>query len=76
MMAVYRLSKKAAADLDGIHEYSVVTFGTTQARNYLNRLHERFEILAQQPMLGRQEVKRKLTNFLNEASCLVINFLY
>ena len=54
MMAAYRLSKKAAADLDGIHEYSVENFGTAQARNYLSRLHERFEILAQQPMLGRQ----------------------
>ena len=54
MMVVYRLSKKAVADLDDIHEYSVVTFGTAQARNYLNRLHERSEILAQQPMLGRQ----------------------
>lgn len=54
MMAVYRLSKKAVADLDDIHEYSVVTFGTTQARSYLNHLHERFEILGQQPMLGRQ----------------------
>lgn len=54
MMAAYRLSKKAAADLDGIHEYSVEHFGTAQARSYLNRLHERFEILAQQPMLGRQ----------------------
>ena len=54
MMAAYRLSKKAAADLDGIHEYSVENFGAVQARNYLNRLHERFEILAQQPMLGRQ----------------------
>ncbi len=54
MMAAYRLSKKAAADLDGIHEYSVVNFGTIQAQNYLNRLHERFETLARQPMLGRQ----------------------
>lgn len=53
-MAAYRLSKKAVADLDGIHEYSVENFGTSQARSYLNRLHKRFEILAQQPMLGRQ----------------------
>lgn len=53
-MAAYRLSRKAAADLDGIHEYSVMNFGRAQARSYLNRLHERFEILAQQPMLGRQ----------------------
>ena len=53
-MAAYRLSKEAVADLDRIHEYSIVTFGTAQARNYLNRLHERFETLAQQPMFGRQ----------------------
>ena len=53
-MAAYRLSRKAAADLDGIHEYSIMHFGTVQARSYLNRLHERFDVLAQQPMLGRQ----------------------
>ena len=53
-MAAYRLSRKAAVDLDGIHEYSIMNFGTVQARSYLSRLHERFEILAQQPMLGRQ----------------------
>ena len=53
-MAAYRLSRKAAADLDGIHEYSVMNFGREQARSYLTRLHERFEILAQQPMLGRR----------------------
>ena len=54
MMAAYGLSKKAVADLDGIHEYSVENFATAQVRNYLNYLHERFETLAQQSMLGRQ----------------------
>ena len=52
-MAVYRLSRKAAADLAGIHEYSLSRFGLRQARHYLNGLHDRFHDLAQHPMLGR-----------------------
>ena len=52
-MAVYRLSEKAALDLDEIYEYTILNFGLAQAQNYLNGLHERFGRLAQQPMLGR-----------------------
>ena len=52
-MAVYRLSTRAALDLDEIYEYTILNFGLTQAQSYLNGLHERFENLAQQPMLGR-----------------------
>lgn len=52
-MAAYRLSRKAALDLDGIYEYTILNFGLAQAQNYLNGLHERFGDLAQQPMLGR-----------------------
>lgn len=52
-MAVYRLSGQAALDLDEIYEYTTLNFGLTQAQSYLNGLHERFGILAQQPMLGR-----------------------
>ena len=52
-MAAYRLSGKAEADLDGIHEYTIVHFGLAQARDYLNGLDERFGRLAEQPMLGR-----------------------
>ena len=53
-MAVYRLSRKAAADVGSIHEYTIVNFGLAQAQNYLNGLHERFGNLAEQPMLGRR----------------------
>ncbi len=52
-MAAYSLSTKAAADLDGIYEYTIVTFGLEQARVYLSGLHEHLEILAERPMQGR-----------------------
>jgi plasmid stabilization system protein ParE len=38
-MAVYSLSSKAAADLDQIHEYTILNFGLKQARAYLSGLH-------------------------------------
>lgn len=53
-MAVYSLSSKAAADLDGIYEYTILNFGLEQARVYLLGLHERFEMLAEQPTHGRK----------------------
>jgi toxin ParE1/3/4 len=52
-MAAYRLSRKAAIDIGGIYEYTTANFGLTQARRYLNGMHERFGDLARQPMLGR-----------------------
>ena len=52
-MAVYRLSPKAADDLDGIYEYTILNFGLAQAREYLLGLHERFQNLADYPMHGR-----------------------
>ncbi len=52
-MAAYSLSPKAAADLDGIYEYTIVNFGLAQARNYLLGLHERFQTLADSPLYGR-----------------------
>lgn len=52
-MAVYSLSPKAAADLDGIYGYTILNFGLEQAREYLLGLHERFQTLAEHPMHGR-----------------------
>jgi toxin ParE1/3/4 len=52
-MAAYSLSSKAAADLEGIHEFTIATFGLEQARAYLTGLHKRFDSLAQNPALGR-----------------------
>ena len=52
-MAAYRLTPKAADDLDGIYEYTITNFGLGQARDYLNGLHRRFGDLAERPALGR-----------------------
>ena len=53
-MGVYRLSRKAAADLDGIYTYTIEQHGLALARKYLNGLHACFEHLAEHPMLGRR----------------------
>lgn len=52
-MTDYSLSSQAASDLDGIYEYTIVTFGLSQARNYLTGLHECFRMLADNPLYGR-----------------------
>ena len=52
-MAAYRLTERAAGDLNAIHEYTTVNFGLEQARTYLTGLHNRFEELATRPTLGR-----------------------
>lgn len=52
-MAGYSLSVKAAAGLDGIHEYTILNFGLKQAQTYLSGLHELFQTLAKNPLHGR-----------------------
>jgi len=52
-MAGYRLSSKAAADLETIYEYTILNFGVAQARTYLSGLHQRFQSLAGNPTQGR-----------------------
>jgi toxin ParE1/3/4 len=52
-MAAYSLSEKAVSDLDGIYEYTILNFGLERARAYLLGLHERFQILADTPGIGR-----------------------
>jgi len=52
-MAAYSLSGKAISDLDGIYEYTILNFGLEQAQAYLLGLHERFQILADNPDVGR-----------------------
>ena len=52
-MASYKLSAKAAADIDGIYEYTILTFGLEQARAYICGLHHGLEILATHPNSGR-----------------------
>gem|GEM_PF-60657 len=53
LMASYSLSEKSVSDLDRIYEYTILNFGLEQARTYLLGLHERFQILANNPSIGR-----------------------
>jgi toxin ParE1/3/4 len=52
-MAACSLSSQAATDIAGIYEYTIQTFGLAQARNYLAGLHDRFQMLAENPLYGR-----------------------
>ncbi len=87
-MAAYSLSPKAAADLDEIHEYTILNFGLEQARAYLLGLHERFQTLADNPsrgrsadqlapMLRRDEVQSHIVFYLpNAEGVLIVRVLH
>ncbi|MEM8817776.1 MAG: type II toxin-antitoxin system RelE/ParE family toxin, partial [Pseudomonadota bacterium] len=49
----YRLTPRAANDLDDIADYTIQSWGEDQAGEHLAALVERFESLADNPMLGR-----------------------
>lgn len=51
-MAAYRLTRRAAADLDGIFEYTAERFGIAQARGYFDGLDACCASLAANPLLG------------------------
>lgn len=53
-MGVYRLSRKAASDIEDIYSYTIEQHGLASARKYLNGLHSCFELLVEYPMLGRR----------------------
>jgi len=52
-MPDYRLSTRAAADLDQIANYTIEQFGIEQARRYRNGLEGCFATIAGNPLLGR-----------------------
>ena len=52
-MSKYQLTNEAALELDKIYEYSITTFGIEQAQKYVIDLHDTFELLADNPKLGR-----------------------
>jgi len=52
-MAVYKLSDDAAKTIVSIYEYSLTNFGEQKADEYYLSLHNTFELLAEQPNLGR-----------------------
>lgn len=52
-MANYNLTTKAEEDLTKMYGQGIEQFGLKQARSYFTKLHKRFELLAQNPNLGR-----------------------
>lgn len=52
-MGVYKVSRKAEADLTKMYEYGIETFGLKQAQTYLSGMHSLFQILAKNASLGR-----------------------
>ena len=64
-MAVYRFSGLAEADLHGIGNYTLRTFGEDQAARYLDDLETCCQTLADNPGIGRacDEVRPGLKRF-------------
>lgn len=64
-MAHYRLTRKADNDLVALYEYGIDAFGLIRAQDYLIGLHDCFELLAENPVLGRsaEELLPELKRF-------------
>lgn len=54
MSANFRLTPRAAADLEAIADYTIETWGPEQLENYLRSLNSRIEWLAENPFAGRE----------------------
>lgn len=52
-MAKFQLTNRAATDLSDIADFTIQNFGIEQARFYRDGLNNCFEILAENPQLGR-----------------------
>lgn len=53
-MTSFRLTPRALADLDAIADYTLEKWGAAQMESYLRALDDRFQRLADNPMLGRE----------------------
>lgn len=54
MIANFRLTLRAAEDLDAIADFTIQTWGLDQLETYLRSLNRRFEWLAENPFAGRE----------------------
>lgn len=59
-MAEYRLSRAAQNDLLAIARYTVRTFGAEQSKIYRDGFKACFELIAENPMLGRSQDRIRL----------------
>ena len=53
-MGKYRLAAEAKDDLIGIHQFGLREFGETKADEYFWQLIQRFEVLAETPLLYQE----------------------
>ncbi len=51
-MAKYQLTTEAEVEIEGIYDYSILNFGLQTARDYFFGLHQRFQLLADNPSWG------------------------
>ena len=65
-MARFRLSVRAAADMDGIADYTILKFGIQQARRYRDGLENAFQMLAEDRL--RSRTAEELTPHLRRAN--------
>jgi toxin ParE1/3/4 len=52
-VSTFRVSGEAEADLDGILAYTTGTWGWRQTDQYIAKLEDGFDLLAQNPSIGR-----------------------
>lgn len=53
----YKLSRKADNDLESIYDYGFITFGETQADKYAAELKQSLAVLAQTPLICREQTE-------------------
>ena len=51
-MAKYQLTNEADLKIDEIYEYSILNFGLEKAQEYIIGMHDKFELLANNPSWG------------------------
>lgn len=58
---IYKLSRKASKQIDAIIRHTDTHFGTQQTEEYLDGLYYSFELLSENPKMGRewQQGKRR-----------------
>ena len=87
-MGKFHLTNRAVTDLSDIADFTIQTFGVEQARFYRDGLNNCFEILAENPQLGRSaaELAPNLKRFeyqshivfyiSKDASILIVRILH
>ena len=53
-MGIYKVRKKADADLVNIYRHTIKEFGEQQAERYIQLLADSFKLLADSPKLGQE----------------------